>query len=154
MGRRYREQGPPGFPGICLNVAGLAGGIAFNVVPTRAALMFSVRPAPGTAVAAVLAEAEAVVRGATAPHPIEWVVAAQRPPFQTRALAAFEPLLGPRAQQPIDLGFWTEAALLSERGIDAVVFGPGDIGQAHAADEFVSLADLETARAAFVHVLS
>ena len=42
--------------------------------------------------------------------------------------------------------FWTEAALYAAAGIDAVVFGPGDIAQAHAADEFVELAQLETAR--------
>jgi acetylornithine deacetylase len=49
----------------------------------------------------------------------------------------------------VDLGFWTEAALLAQAGIDAVVFGPGDIAQAHAPDEFVALADLRGARAAF-----
>jgi acetylornithine deacetylase len=155
LGISCRDQGPEGFPGICMNVAGLAGGIAFNVVPTRAALTFSVRPPPGTAVGAVLAEAEARVREAIAPHGVDWTVVADRPPFQTQALERFGRLLGSaRVRNPIDLGFWTEAALLGERGIDAVVFGPGDIAQAHAADEFVSIAELETARAAFVDVLS
>ena len=41
---------------------------------------------------------------------------------------------------------------LRRAGIDAVVFGPGDVGQAHAADEFVTIADLETARATFAQV--
>ena len=39
-------------------------------------------------------------------------------------------------------------------GIDAIVIGPGDIAQAHAADEFVALEDLEWAielYCAFVH---
>jgi acetylornithine deacetylase len=53
----------------------------------------------------------------------------------------------------IDLGYWTEASRLSERGIDAVVFGPGDVAQAHAADEYVEIAELEAAHAAFAHVL-
>ena len=53
----------------------------------------------------------------------------------------------------MDLAFWTEAALYAEAGIDAVVFGPGDIAQAHAADEFVELAQLEAARDAFLQVL-
>ena len=154
LGIGYRDRGPEGFPGICMNVAGFAGGIAFNVIPSRATLTFSVRPPPGTAVSGVLTEAEACVRQATAPHNIDWTVVTDRPPFQTRALELFGRLLGARVRNPIDLGFWTEAALLSEAGIDAVVFGPGDIAQAHAADEFVSLADLETARAAFVDVLS
>lgn len=154
LGLAARGGGHPDFPGLCLNVAGIQGGIAFNVVPTTATLLLSVRPAPGVAVAAVLADAEQCARRATAPHAITWRVAADRPSFQTRDLAAFEPLLGPRVRQPLDLGFWTEAAKLSERGVDAVVFGPGDIGQAHAADEYVSLADLETARAAFIGALT
>jgi acetylornithine deacetylase len=54
---------------------------------------------------------------------------------------------------PIDLGFWTEAACFAERGIDAVVYGPGEISQAHAANEFVTIADLEAARAAFAAAL-
>ena len=154
LGRSYRQRGPEGFPGICLNVAGLAGGIAFNVVPARATLTFSVRPPPGTAVADVLVEAEACARRAAAPEDVAWTLVADRPSFQTRALDDFAPLLGDRARQPVDLGFWTEAALMSERGIDAVVFGPGDIAQAHAADEFVTVADLETARAVFADLLS
>ena len=43
------------------------------------------------------------------------------------------------------LDFWTEAALYTEHGIDAIVIGPGDIAQAHAADEFVALDDLDWA---------
>ena len=66
---------------------------------------------------------------------------------------ASEPLLGARVDDTVDLAYWTEASRLSERGIDAVVFGPGDIAQAHAADEYVEIAELETARDAFAHAL-
>jgi acetylornithine deacetylase len=149
MGVAHRGKGPPGFEGIALNVAALDGGIAFNVVPTRATLTFSVRPGPGVSVDALFDEAERVVRAATAPHRITWQVVASRPPLQTRDLAAFRPLLADRVTGAVDLDFWTEAALLAERGIDAVVFGPGAVAQAHAADEYVEIADLEAARAMF-----
>jgi acetylornithine deacetylase len=127
--------------------------VAFNVVPTRATLHMSVRPAPGARVADVLGEAERRARDAAAPHRMEWQVAADSPPFATRDLGAFEPLLGARVRDAVDLAFWTEAARLSERGVDAVVFGPGHIAQAHAADEFVEIAQLEGAQAAFEEVL-
>jgi acetylornithine deacetylase len=153
MGIEARDRGPTGEKGLCLNVAALSGGIAFNVVPTRATLFVSVRPAPGTRVADVLAEAERRVGAATAPHPVVWKVAADRPPFATRALGTFERLLGERARAPVALDFWTEAASFAERGIDAVVFGPGHIAQAHAADEYVEIAQLEAARAAFEEAL-
>jgi acetylornithine deacetylase len=153
MGAELRSQGPEGFKGINLNVAALEGGIAFNVVPTRATLSFSLRPAPGAGVEELLAEAERRVRAATSPHAIAWAVSIVSPPLQPRDIAGFEPLLGARLTPAVDLAYWTEASRLSERGIDAVVFGPGDIAQAHAADEFVELAELETARAAYAHVL-
>ena len=46
--------------------------------------------------------------------------------------------------QPVD--FWTEAALFSREGIAAVVYGPGDIAQAHTAGEWVALRDLAARR--------
>jgi acetylornithine deacetylase len=153
MGVEYRPKGPPGFKGINLNVAGLDGGIAFNVVPTRATLTFSLRPAPGDSVDELLGEAERRVRAATSPHAIAWSVAVSSPPLQAGDIAGFEPLLGARVADTVDLGYWTEASRLSERGIDAVVFGPGAVEQAHAADEYVELAELEAAHAAYARVL-
>jgi acetylornithine deacetylase len=151
--RELRDQGPEGFRGICLNVAAIDGGIAFNVIPTQATLLLSLRPAPGHVVAEVLAEAERRARAAIAPYPLEWKVRKANPAFATRDIGAFEPLLGARVRQPVDLAFWTEAALLSDAGIDAVVFGPGEIAQAHAADEYVDPAGLDEAQAAFEQVL-
>jgi len=39
--------------------------------------------------------------------------------------------------------FWTEASLFSAAGMTAIVYGPGDIAQAHTADEWVALEQLE-----------
>ena len=153
FGKSRRTLGPPGFTGLCLNVAAIDGGLAFNVIPTIARLCMSLRPGPGVESEAVLAAAEADARRAAAPDAIEWTVVRAKPAYATRDLAAFAPLLGERVREPIDLAFWTEAALFAAAGIDAVVFGPGDIAQAHAADEFVTLAQLESARDAFLQVL-
>jgi acetylornithine deacetylase len=153
LGRAYLDRGPEGFRGLCLNIAALNGGVAFNVIPTRAELQLSVRPAPGSDPRVILSELEAAARAA-AGAPIDWQTHKVHPPFATRALAAFAPLLGDRVATPVDLGFWTEAALLAEAGVDAVVFGPGDIAQAHAADEFVEIAQLEAARAVFTAIVT
>jgi acetylornithine deacetylase len=40
---------------------------------------------------------------------------------------------------------WTDAALINGAGIPAVCFGPGDMGLAHADEEWVSLAEIEQA---------
>src|SRR6185437_1032843 len=63
---------------------------------------------------------------------------------ETRRLAARDLVdeLGLAVGNAVD--FWTEAALFSQAGYIAFVYGPGDIAQAHAADEWVALGQLRT----------
>jgi acetylornithine deacetylase len=42
---------------------------------------------------------------------------------------------------------WTDAALLNAAGIPAICFGPGDIRLAHAAEEWIPVAEIERATA-------
>jgi acetylornithine deacetylase len=42
---------------------------------------------------------------------------------------------------------WTDAALLNEAGIPTVLFGPGDISLAHAAEEYIALDEIDRASA-------
>ncbi len=139
------------FPGLCVNVAALSGGVAFNVVPAEARLVFSLRPAPGTDMADLVGAVQALTHAVD--PAIELVQTVDHHPFATRDLGAFTALLGARTATPQALPFWTEACLLAEGGLDAVVFGPGDIAQAHAPDEHVALSDLEGAEDAFVGLL-
>jgi acetylornithine deacetylase len=48
---------------------------------------------------------------------------------------------------------WTDAALLNEAGIPAVCFGPGDIGLAHAAEEFVPVEEIAFATRVLTRVV-
>ncbi len=154
LGRRYREAGPPGLQGVCMNLAGIEGGVAFNVIPTRARLVFSLRPGPGVDHRALLDEVREVAARAAAPTRPEWRDVAFNPPFQTRNLAGFAALLGDKVSTAIDLPYGTEAGQFIECGIDAVVFGPGRVEQAHAADEFVESDEMEEAVQVFLRMLS
>ena len=40
---------------------------------------------------------------------------------------------------------WTDAALLNAAGIPAICFGPGDMGLAHAAEEYIEVSEIERA---------
>jgi acetylornithine deacetylase len=51
------------------------------------------------------------------------------------------------------VNFWTEASLFSQAGLTALVYGPGDIAQAHTANEWVSLAQLSTVEEQYVKIL-
>lgn len=153
LGSRKRDLGPPGLEGICMNIASLDGGVAFNIIPPAATLTFSVRPAPGVDMTALAAEAEACVKQAVAPMASDWNVFATNPAFATRDLGAFTALFGPLARDPVDLPFGTEAGQFVEKDIDAVVFGPGHIEQAHRADEYVALDELVQAVRIFAQVM-
>lgn len=144
---RNKSFGPPGFPGMCVNLAKLGGGVAFNVIPAHATLEVSLRPPPDAQTSAIWAELEALVHEAV--PEATFARLRDNPPFATRHLDAFEGLLGEAARAPIDLGFWTEAAMLAANGIDAVVLGPGDITQAHGPDEWVPIEELHAARELF-----
>jgi acetylornithine deacetylase len=154
--RAQRDVGPPGFAGMCVNVARLHGGVAFNVVPDSATLSISLRPPPGADFVALQEElgeliARALPAEAVGHSDTRSVIA--NPPFATRDLDAYRPLLGDAiVGAPIDMAFWTEAAVLSAAGIDAVVIGPGDIAHAHAPDEWVAIDELEAARDIFVRM--
>ena len=145
-----RKSGPLGFEGLCLNLARVEGGVAFNVIPSEATLSVSLRPAPGADVSLLKNELAAVVRRAVPDAQLEYQL--DNPPFATQHLPSFQPLLAERIESPVDLAYWTEAAMLSRAGIDAVVFGPGDIAKAHAPNEWVSVAELTKARDAFVRL--
>lgn len=151
-GVERKTQGPEGFAGLCVNVAKLEGGVAFNVIPETARLSVSLRPPPGADQRALQEELTAL---ATSLLPsVSTRVDLDHQPFQTRNVEVFRTLLGDDAADPIDMSFWTEAALLSEAGIDAVVWGPGDIALAHAPDEYVEIAQLERARDRFASIFS
>lgn len=148
-GRARLQDGPPGMTGICMNVAALHGGVAFNVIPQRGQLEWSLRPYPGFDRAGWDAE---IARTMHEIDPkIVLATSVDHEPFHCDKLAD---AVRPFVTKVGSLDFWTEAALFQAHGIDAIVVGPGDIGQAHAADEYVTLDDLDWAVTLFRNLLT
>jgi acetylornithine deacetylase len=143
FGVRRLHGGPTGMQGLCMNVAALHGGVAFNVVPQRGRLEWSTRPYPGFDRTAYERDLAEIVR--TIDPAIVVTTTVDHAPFKCAHPEALSALVQPFVTSIGKLDFWTEAALYMEHGIDAIVIGPGDIAQAHAADEFVSLDDLDWA---------
>jgi acetylornithine deacetylase len=50
--------------------------------------------------------------------------------------------------------FFCDASILAHGGIPSVVFGPGDIAQAHTRDEWLSLHELEQATRVMIRFLT
>lgn len=148
-GRRRVKDGPAGMTGTCLNIAALHGGIAYNVIPARGELEWSLRHYPGFDRVDWDREVASIV---TAIDPaITVTTELEHGPFACDALAD---LVKPFAARVGTLDFWTEAAMWSAHGANAIVIGPGDIAQAHGADEWVALDDLDWAIELFRAVMS
>lgn len=140
----------PPYDDIRLNVGMIQGGTKANVAASAARVVFGMRPPPGMhpdVPAAALADL------AANRECCDWTTRFSAPGLDETAdtdalLADYRLDRG----DPVD--FWTEAALFGEAGLATVVLGPGDIRQAHAADEFVPLDDLRRAAEAYKRVFS
>jgi acetylornithine deacetylase len=152
LGRAARGQGPADMPGLCMNVAALEGGVAFNVVPDAASLLWSIRPPPGFDRAGW--DARVAERARAIDPAITVTPRIDHAPFACSDEPGLRARVGAHVADFVALDFWTEAALLEAAGIAAVVVGPGDIRAAHAPDESVTIADLEWAAAMFADVLA
>jgi succinyl-diaminopimelate desuccinylase len=146
-GCRYREA---------LQAVTVEGGVAANVVPDRAAVVLNHRFAPDRDEAGAESAVRSWLQPALDAGRGDRVAVVDSSPAAAPNLG--HPLLSrlldatgapPRAK----LG-WTDVAFFAERGVPAVNFGPGDPELAHTADERVTRADLDRARACLAALLA
>ena len=57
-----------------------------------------------------------------------------------------------RTCELVGVPYGTDAAAISAAGVPTVVFGPGSIDQAHTADEFIEIDELELATEIFYRI--
>jgi acetylornithine deacetylase len=146
-----------GLTGLRFNIGRVEGGIKANMIAPAAEVRFGFRPLPSQDVDALHAQFQALASPGASHYeetfrgpslPAGDVAAAE-----DRRLAARD--LADALQLPIGnaVDFWTEAALFSRAGLTAIVFGPGDIAQAHSADEWVELDQLQRYTAHVTRIL-
>ncbi len=140
-------------PYATLQVTRIDGGTATNIVPVYCRFDFDVRALPGIDVDAIdrriraYADRECVpeMRRVAPESGIDISVANQVPPFaagtNSEAVALALRLAGHNETHAVS--YATEAGLFQEAGSPSVVIGPGDIAQAHAADEFIAKDQLD-----------
>lgn len=149
-GDANRDFGVAPYKGLATNIGDIESDGAYNVIPTTASLKFSMRPPPGDDVGAREVEIRAIGRRLYPDNVMDRIVAF--PAFATRDITAFTSYFG--SFTPLDLPYWTEAAMLSDAGLNAVVYGPGDVDQAHKPNEFVTIEQLDIAQAVYARALS
>jgi acetylornithine deacetylase len=147
--------GPPS-----LSVGRIEGGQSVNVVPDWCTIEVDRRVNPGEEpsqcleqVAQMLTERLGTLDGIELDPP--WI---NLPPLVPRASRWLEPLRDAIAaatgRRPEVLGvpFGTDAGPLSASGLPCVVFGPGDIAQAHTKDEWIDLEQVQLAAEAYFRI--
>jgi acetylornithine deacetylase len=145
-----------GLTGLRFNIGRVEGGIKANVIAPSAELRFGFRPLPSMDTDALLAtfrdcagsvaEFTETFRGV--PLPTGNIAQAEARRIAARDLADE---LGVPIGNAVD--FWTEAALFSAADYTTFVCGPGDIAQAHSADEFVELSQLQQITETYARII-
>jgi acetylornithine deacetylase len=146
-----------GLTGLRFNIGRVEGGIKANVIAPSAELRFGFRPLPSMDTDTLLAKfrdcadfsvAEFTETFRGAPLPSGNTAHAEARRLAARDLADE---LGVPIGNAVD--FWTEAALFSAAGHTTFVCGPGDIAQAHSADEFVELSQLQQITETYARII-
>jgi len=154
-----KTQNDPRFepPYSTVSVGTIKGGTAGNIVPKLCEFQWQVRSLPSAAPAEaprdLTAFAEEVLlprmKQVTEEASIEITSENSVPAFvaakASEAVALALKLTG--ATETRAVSYTTEAGLFEHAGCPAVICGPGDIAQAHAADEYVSIEQLDACMA-------
>ncbi|WP_277963217.1 acetylornithine deacetylase [Pseudomonas sp. RIT-To-2] len=151
-------QGPldQGFdvPYTTVQVCKVRGGVAGNVIPGQCSFDFEIRYLPGCDAEHLLAQVKAyagqALWGATPEHAtgaaIEFSHTLHTPGLDEHANQSFAHWLRQACaltEGAQRVAYSTEAGLFQAAGIPTVVCGPGSIKQAHKADEYVEVAQLQ-----------
>ena len=145
-GEEGEEAGPT------LNIGRISGGNAINIVAPHCRLEIDRRLVPGESTRLILAALEERVKtlcrqGAARDYQIE--VLKGGPAFSTRTDSALvqgmqAALKADQCEPRLTAASWhSDAGALSRTSGAVIVFGPGDIAQAHTRDEYIEVADLE-----------
>jgi len=135
-----------------LNVGRIEGGISANIVPERCTIDLDRRVLPSEELHRVPAELAQFLSRAIGQdgwwQEEPWMVlpplsADGKDSLVARLSMAVSQVLGQASVGTVPYG--TDASTLQAAGIPCVVFGPGDIAQAHTASEWVALSEVEQA---------
>jgi acetylornithine deacetylase/succinyl-diaminopimelate desuccinylase family protein len=130
-----------------INVGSINGGTQPNIVPDFCSARIDRRTLPGETLRGVRSEIRTLLRPRGLRAQILETQALECGPMETDpSLPLVRQFMGlVRQKKPLGVTYFCDGAVLKTGGIPSVVFGPGDIAQAHTADEWIEVHSLETA---------
>jgi acetylornithine deacetylase len=130
-----------------ISVGTISGGTQPNIVPDQCIISADRRTLPGETEQSVRREISALLRAnkisATIHDSRGGFCGSLETNFQLPIVQNFAKALGQK--KPLGVHYFCDAAVLASGGIPSVVFGPGNIAQAHTSDEWISISQLEQA---------
>lgn len=142
---RLRQRQHPLLGHPTINVGMMSGGTQPNIVPATCQALADRRTIPGETDASVKEEILALLREHGLNASLTNLQAISCLPMETDPslplACQFLRSMGQTAPAGVD--YFCDASVLSEAGIPSVVFGPGDIAQAHTSDEWISVDSLQ-----------
>jgi acetylornithine deacetylase len=128
-----------------VNVGSIVGGTQPNIVPDRCEISIDRRTLPGETEGSVRREMMGLLRQRGLKAELINTKDGACVPLETdpdlQLVRELRRAAGSREPRGVD--FFCDAAILAAGGTPSVVFGPGDIAQAHTADEWISVKSLE-----------
>jgi acetylornithine deacetylase/succinyl-diaminopimelate desuccinylase-like protein len=152
---QLRKRKHPLLGSATVNVGTISGGTQPNIVPDFCRISIDRRTLPGETDTKVKNEITALLRAEKLSAKIISTKLAPALPLETNyKLPLVQNFMkGVGQSKPLGVHFFCDAAILSAGGIPSVVFGPGDVAQAHTTDEWISLAELERGKNLLLHFL-
>lgn len=155
MDRALQTRPPHPLVGTAsLHASTISGGHEWSSYPDACLLRLERRTVMGESAEGAENEVRALLAG-LAGQDAEFEAAVRpvfsRPPYEAPAGHPFSGLLLACAaarglqSRPVGMSFWTDAAVLADAGIPAVLFGPGGAGL-HSTEEYVTLAEVVACR--------
>ena len=138
--RRHSLLGSP-----TISVGTIRGGAQPNIVPDQCHISIDRRTIPGETSPGIRREIKALLEGHKLKAKLLNIRNAPCPALETSLkLPLVKQFLANAGQtRPIGVRYFCDAAVLAGGWIPSVVFGPGNIAQAHTADEWISLRHLD-----------
>lgn len=132
-----------------VSVGTIHGGTQPNIVPDHCRIGVDRRTLPGESERATRLAMAAFLKANKLKAKVSNVKLKPCPALETAArLPLVQQFLRALGQKrAIGLHYFCDAAVLADGGMPSVVFGPGDIAQAHTADEWIEISQLEQGRA-------
>ncbi|PCI67557.1 MAG: acetylornithine deacetylase [Gammaproteobacteria bacterium] len=144
--------------GLPFNIGTIDGGVKANMIASSCELKFGFRTLPGQDSQTIISALNSLSKNKEdmkiEPGFFGPCLPASNQNYESSISNAIALAKHLNVEKGDAVNFWTEASLFSQAGLTAVVYGPGNIAQAHTANEWVDIKQLEMVEKSYINYLN